>query len=460
MRRLQLIGSSIAFILIFLWGYKATVVPIYSYAGFIFRWPGLEPIAWAIVLCLIPLSIIPMDLSKPSVLVLWWLYVTAYVPSLLMPTITLAIPESTAFPLQLSVLCAMLMLCSVPYSRTLVLPSVSMPGTHFWWILGLAWGGCILFSLNSISPSRVLANIAVLFAGRGSEYLIRADFAEQVSQTGRALGYIGRELAEALDPFLIAYGVISKRWWMLAAGLFGQLVYLGQTGMKEVPFSILLMFLVWFLYRKFRRRFGFAFLATVTVLILICTSIDLATNGGALSTLFTRRALAGPGLLTGFNFEHYSIVAHPGHSFSGTGSAQLVGPPQEIGLYYFGSANIDANANFWAEGFAEYGVPGIFAFGLLVALALWIYDSIAVRGSLELAILLAVVQADALSNSSPLTVLVTHGGLLAGMLLYFAPAFSRPTTTKSDFDGSLQPEPAGPSLYSVAEPRESTRHLL
>src|SRR5215469_15126235 len=165
MRRLQLVASSLAFILVFLWGYRATVVPIYSYAGFIFKWPGIEPMAWVTVLCFIPLAILPMELSKPSVLVLWWLYVTAYVPSLIMPLITLTIPESTAFPLQLSVLCAMLLLCCVPYSKTLVLPSLAMTRTHFWWLLGFAWGGCILFSLNSISLSRVIANIALLFAG-------------------------------------------------------------------------------------------------------------------------------------------------------------------------------------------------------------------------------------------------------------------------------------------------------
>lgn len=421
MRRLRLFACGIVFMVVFLWGYRAAVVPFYSYSGFIFKWPGLEALAWAMVLALIPLAVISLELSKPSVLILWWLYITAYVPSLLIPIITLNIPESTAVPLQLSVLCTMLMLCSVPYSKTLTLPNTVIPRTFFWWALGIVWTGCICFVLNSISVSRVLSNFALLFASGGSEYMIRADFATQVSQTGRVLGYISRELAEALDPFLMAYGFLSKRWWMVAVGLVGQILYFGLTGMKEVPFAVFLMYLIWVLYSRLRKRFGQALLLFVTSLIMVCTCVDLATHTALLSTQFTRRALAGPGLLTGFNFEHYSIVAHPGHSFAGTGSAQLIGPPQEIGLYYFGSVNIDANANFWGEGFAEYGIPGIFAFGLLLAFALWIYDSIAVRRGLELGILLAVIQADALTNSSPFTVLVTHGGILAGMLLYFAP---------------------------------------
>lgn len=421
MKRLRLLAGGVVFIVVFLWGYWAVVVPFYSYSGFIFKWPGFEPLAWAIVLSLIPLTIISLELSKPSVLILWWLYITAYVPSLLIPVITLNIPESTAVPLQLAVVCTMLMLCCVPYSKTLILPSAVVPRIFFWWTMGIVWIGCIIFVLNSISLSRVLANFAILFAAVGAEYTVRADFAAQVSQTGRILGYVSRELAEALDPFLMAYGFLAKRWWMIAVGLLGQVLYFGLTGMKEVPFAVLLMLLIWVLYSRFGKRFGEALLLSVTAMVIVCTFIDLATHTALLSTQFTRRTLAGPGLLTGFNFEHFSIVAHPGHSFSGTGSAQLVGPPQEIGLYYFGSVNIDANANFWAEGFAEYGIPGMFAFGLLLAFALWIYDSIAVRHSMELGILLAVIQADALTNSSPFTVLVTHGGVLAGMLLYFAP---------------------------------------
>jgi hypothetical protein len=95
---------------------------------------------------------------------------------------------------------------------------------------------------------------------------------------------------------------------------------------------------------------------------------------------------------------------------------------REIGLIYFGSSNTDANANLWAQGFADLGVPGILGFTLLVAFAIWLYDSIAAKRNLELAVLLAAMPALALSNSAPTTVLITHGGLAVAMLLYLTPA--------------------------------------
>ena len=265
-------------------------------------------------------------------------------------------------------------------------------------------------------------------------YVVRADFSAQMRQTGSALGYIGylgRELCMALDPFLLAYGFLSKRWWLIILGFGGQLVYFGQTGMKEVPLAVFLMYGIWLLYRRFGGRYGIALLLVVSGMIALCACVDMAKHDAILSAQFTRRTLATPGLLTGFYFEHFSAQGHHGHITDVSGTNDAYAPPQEIGLYYYGTTDADENANFWAEGFAELGVPGMFLFAFLVAFALWLYDSIAARRSLELALLLVVMQADALTNTSPLTVLATHGGLLIAILLYFAPDIGQPLRLKT-----------------------------
>jgi hypothetical protein len=428
MTRLALAACGLAYMGVFLWGYRAVVVPTYAYSGFVFNWPGIGAMAWVTILSLVPLTVIPLELSKPSVLIVWWLYVTAYVPCMLMPAITIALPEPTAIPLQLTVTCTMLLLCVVPYARTLVLPVITVSPAIFWWTLALAWTTCILICLDSINVHRILSNLALIFAGGsvGLEYMVRTDFMAQVSESGRLFGYVGREMSEALDPFMIAYGTLARNWPMLLVGVLGQLIYFGQTGMKEVPVAIVLIFFVWMLFRRYWKRFGLVFLLSASAVLAVASCVDITTDSVTLSAEITRRAVAGPGLLTGYYFEHYSSVAHPGHNFTGTGASQLYGPAHEIGYYYFNNVDMDANANFWAEGFAEFGIPGMFAFAFVVALSLWLYDSIAVLGSLELAVMLAVVLADALANSSPLTILVTHGGVLTGVLLYFAPRFGQP----------------------------------
>ncbi len=420
MKRFLLLCCGLMYVLVFVWGYSSVVAPAFSNAGFSYVWPGLATLGWVTVLSLVPLLVIPQELTKPSLVVIWWLYVSAYVPSMVMPVITLSMPDSVLFPLQMAVLGTMLLLCAVPHAKTLVIPRLVVTPTTFWWVFGLFWAGGIVYCLLTISFSNILANFALLFAGE-SEYVLRADYFTHIAQNGRAIAYLGGWLSRAFDPFLIAWGLITRRWWLVAGGLFGQLIYFGQTGAKGVVFALAFIAFVFFLYNRFRHRFGLVFLVSMVGLVTIATSVDLATHTAMLSTPFTRRALAGPGELTGFYFEHFSSAPHTGHNFSGTGNFQVYGPAQEIGLYYFGNVNVDANANFWAEGFAEFGITGIFAFGLLVVVMLWLFDSVAANHSLQLAVLLIVMQAEALSNSTPPTILVTHGGIIVGLLLYFSP---------------------------------------
>ena len=129
-----------------------------------------------------------------------------------------------------------------------------------------------------------------------------------------------------------------------------------------------------------------------------------------------------PGLLTGFYYEHYSQAAHAGlgYHFSKGGEA-VPAPSYEIGLVYFGNEHIDANANLWAEGFADFGFAGIAGFTLLLTGIVWFYDSVSSRRKLELAVTLFAMQAFDFSNSAPLTTLITHGGIASAFLIWCAP---------------------------------------
>jgi hypothetical protein len=153
--------------------------------------------------------------------------------------------------------------------------------------------------------------------------------------------------------------------------------------------------------------------------VVASAAVDLKSDGIFLSSITTRRTLLDPGLLTGFYYEHYSQTRHAGlgYHFGGAGE-NIPAPSYEIGLVYFGDQHIDANANLWAEGFADFGIPGIFGFTLILATLMWLYDSVAARNRAEFAILLITMQAFAFSNSAPLTVAITHGGIAMTILLW------------------------------------------
>jgi hypothetical protein len=439
MKRLQILAAVGAYVAALLWAYATVVSPAFAYDGFALKWPSGGSMAWLITLSLLPALSLPSSLSKPSVLILWWLYLAAYIPSILIPALSLTMPFEELLPLEMSLLLCMAILRLASWDRVLAVGSMTLSPTVFWSVFTIVWLGGFVF-IVAYDRGSILANLASLFLG-ANEYSIRGEYIAQLSAGGKALGYVVGQLGQALDPYLIAFGIVYRRRLCLIAGIVGQIVVFSLTGYKSILFSSLFLALLFAFTRK-PRSFGMRLTTGLVAIVLLATIADIATKGVFFSTMITRRTLAAPGLLTGFYFEHFSQASHAGFGFRFARFAPpYFGPPQEIGLVYFGSANIDANANFWAEGFADFGIPGIVGFTLLVAFLIWIYDSIASSHSLELATLLAAMPALNLSNTAPTTVLVTHGGIAAALLLYLSP-LRRPEPAS---------EPAAESEFSAEQ---------
>jgi hypothetical protein len=97
-----------------------------------------------------------------------------------------------------------------------------------------------------------------------------------------------------------------------------------------------------------------------------------------------------------------------------------VEPPYIIGSLYF--HGVDANANVWADAYANFGYVGIFCFTLLLAIVLWLYDSMAVDRDMRFAALVIGLPAFALANGGLLTCLLSNGMALAMLLVYLVPS--------------------------------------
>jgi hypothetical protein len=456
-KRVQLLLVVAGYLAALLWVYATILATNFAYQGFRLVWPSPAVMVWLIVLALLPVSMLPLALARPSALILWWMYLAAYIPSIFVPALSLSLSLEKLLPLQISLLLSMWILCLAASGKLLRIGRVTLTPTVFWPAFVIIWAACLGF-VCMYGRANVLANLASLFSG-ATEYDIRSEY---VAERVPALGYIVGQLGQALNPFLIAFGVAYRRTLCLVAGIIGQIVVFGLTGFKTVVFAAIFLPLVLLFMRRSRRNFGLAFTAGLIAMVLTCTVVDRVTGGTYLSSLITRRALATPGLLTGFYFEHFSQVSHAGIGYHFHRDPSALEASREIGLAYFGSTDVDANANMWAEGFGDLGVPGILGFTLLVAIMIWLYDSIAAKGNLEIAVLLTAMPAVGLSNTAPTTLLLTHGGLAIALLLYLVPrpaageepaleiareATERAVVTRSD-----------PAHGSHAESRAETEH--
>jgi hypothetical protein len=421
-RKIKIVAAFSAYFATLLWAYAFVISPLYSYLGYRLNWPGPLRLASMAVFALAPLAFLPIRLARPSVLVLWWLYATVYLPSILLPALTLTLTSTELLPLDTAMLLCLGLMTIASSTKLLSIRRLKMHPAYFWTIVLAIGGSCLLFICTQFRLSTLIFNFASLFAG-GNEYTIRLGFFDQLNQTGRILGYASGQVGEAIDPFLIAFGLVMRRKKLLILGIAGQLILFAVAGNKSILFSTLFPTIIFLLVRRFPRNFGTALASLLTVVVLLSAAGDYLSDGIVFSNLTTRRTFMDPGLLTGFYYEHYSQVPHAGlaYHFPREGETNP-GPSHEIGLIYFGDARIDANANLWAQGFADFGIPGIFAFTLLLSAILWMFDSIAARQNPELGILVIAMQAFFFSNSAPLTVFITHGGLCSALLLWSVPA--------------------------------------
>lgn len=422
MKRLKVIAVLAAYITTLLWAYVAIISPTFAYFGYKLYWPGPARLTWIIVLALAPAMFVPIRLSRPSLLVVWWLYVTVYIPSTLLPTLSLTLSFAELLPLEIVLLLSLGLMVLISSSKHLALRRLKIRSKVYWPGIFFVWASCLIFVLAHFNFSSLIFNLASLFFG-GSEYTIRNGFSEQLSQAGKILVYATGQVGGAIDPFLIAYGLVYRRKILLIAGISGQLMIFAVLGSKSILFSTVFLVIVFVLMRSYRKNFGVALGAVLIAVVLLSAGADWLSKSILLSSITTRRTLMDPGLLTGFYYEHYSKVPHAGLAYHfPRGGEAVPAPSYEIGLVYFGDVHIDANANLWAEGFADFGMPGVIGFTLLLSAILWLYDSIAARRNMELAIMLVTMQAFDYSNAAPLTTFITHGGLASALLLWSAPS--------------------------------------
>jgi hypothetical protein len=360
------------------WVYVDWVAPFYSYSGVIASgvdWPALLFIT---ILSALPAAWLPTKLTRPSDVVLWFLYLFGYVPASAIP-IHLLGPE--LWPI-------------LPFSVVLAVAFATLGVIHRIPLAPLTWSG-----LSERGFSRLLVAIGIVVVGYlvvvfgiptglpdfETVYDARAGYSAIANVTVGA-GYIVPWAGNVIFPFLIAYGLARSRIRLLMFGVSGELLVYATTGFKTVLFSIVLVPLLYVIVRYARRSFG-ALLAWGGVAV-IGISVAATWISGSIwpLALFVTRLLAVPGQMTAYYYDFFS--SHSTYELSRSFLRWLipapfdVDPPYLIGAVYLNDASIDANANIWADAMANYGLVGIVPFTLVLGGVLWLLDSIAAQRDL------------------------------------------------------------------------------
>ena len=414
-RTWAVVGTS-AFLVAYVATYARVISPLYVENGMANKLPGDGSLIVAVIAAAAPSIWLPLTASRPSSLGLWIVFVGGYVPSVLIPPFVLGTGWALT-PYWLALSTSFIVTVVAARLLRLRLPSVTLSAAQYRWLLiGLAAAGAgsaiVLFGLPSRLP------------GLDAVYDVRDEFARALEGAGRLGGYAVWWTGTAIAPMLVAYGAWRRRPLMIAGGfaLFA-LVY-GLAAFRSILFTAVVLIALILLVRRMPLRL--ATVMSVASSALLFVGVAMAAVGWVIPlSLAVRRLLVVPGQVIAYYYDHFSVGPHYllSHSVLGwlTDSPFSVTPPVLIGRSYFGQAQ-NANGNLWADGLANFGIPGLVIASLSFAVILIVLDAVARGKPPIVAVSVGGLSLWSVTNSGLLTAFLTHGIALTIVLVWLLPS--------------------------------------
>jgi len=430
-QRLLLVAGVIGYVALFQWMYENYLYPTWDYFGFHYNVPSPVYLLLPWILSVTPSLWMPVELTRPSQLTYWVLYITVFIPSMFVPLYAgLDTPEEIS--LLMATLCAGFAIMGVCYHLPLARSApVRVSARKFWRGFGLLAAALAIWMIIAFRGH-------MQFLSFNNIYDLR-DIQNDVSE-GTLLNYAFMLLTGACNPLLMACGLFYRRRWLFLAGVLGQLLVYIVGGTKGSILSIVFISGFYVLFRVGRQPFALK-LVTGTLALVggLCWSYVLAGyNPEPLQmhwvALFVvlMRTFSSNGLMTAWYYNFFQSNPHTFYSHV-RGVNWFVhypyerSPALEIGSVYMGGNDPDPTAHFWAtDGIGALGLPGVLLISAFCALVFWALDSAAQKLDPRLAALVTCYAAYNIANISIFTSLCSGGLAILILALYLMPAEAVP----------------------------------
>lgn len=417
-------AAVIVYGLILHWTYQNRIAPLFGYLGSRYRDPDPFNYALSYGLALSLLIVMPRAIEKASDFVVWLLYIMTAVPAITVPQYADILEPGKSIELAVVVTLNFAIVAFLAGRGPSGSLRVRVPAALF-------WQGIAAFSALFYAYLFVTTGLRFTFVSLGEVRDIRFDYRDTIASGGAALGYLIRIQANVINPLLLARGTLTSRWWMAGAGAVGQLLIFSITGYKMTILSIPALIGIALVFRYAPTIRGRLLVLGTIATALTALAVDAAQSSMIYTALFIDRLLLVPGTLTAahvlvFDGQPKDNFAHSSFLGWATSSEYATSPAFYVGAAFSGDARTSANANFFADGFANYGYVGITIEALVLVGILWLINATTRHLPIGLASLLMVVPTLNLVNASVFTSLLTGGFAFAIAVAAAMPDDERP----------------------------------
>lgn len=413
------VAGVLVYALLLHWSYHRLVAPSYGYQGMSYRSPDLVPYVGVTLAVLAAAVALPARINRVSDFILWVVFLVTAAPSALLAQYMETLPVGRATLLGLMVLLTLVLVSTtLGYLPRDVLRKRPLPPKVFFGVL-------TAFALTMYLAMIVKGSLSLTFLSFSEVYEVRATY-KATLLTIPLFGYLISFLYAVVNPVFVAFGIYCRRWLPLLFGALGQaLVYL-VSGQKLVLMFVAAALAVAVLYRKDEKSVSPAVLAwALSALVLLTTVVDLALGRLRLTPVFLYRLIVLPASLTAAYV--WVFDRHPRLNFStvvpffSTDFYQPVPPFEFVGRLFNNAEGVNANVNFFGDGYMHYGYTGMLVEGLVLVLILWATREVTRDVPLPLACIVFLIPTVAITNGSALTAVLTFGFGAGVVVSYFLP---------------------------------------
>lgn len=366
--------------------------------------PGAPIVLFSLIWAGLPSIWMPNRILRPTQILYWFLYLLAYIPSVIVPSFVFRSP-SRFVPAYLALAAGMFIISLSYRVRLIHINREVFSNNRFWLVItSLIMLMFLIVHLRIGIAPRVLAT--------GDVHVARRLF--HASTEGRVGAYMFMWLKNVIAPLILAIGFGWRDRRLVVIGIVvSVLVFMtgGHRSALFVPVGILGL-VIMLNHRK------------SVIPVYLCGgmvgSIIAGITIGLISSIhqpvtLLRRLLLAQGKNMGAYIDFFSNPANPLVMLSNRAFVALPYPYDQpvaaiIGAeYYPRLESTYANSHLWADGYAMFGLFGIILFSALLGFVFWLYDSFSFPLNDNIAILLLVGQVIIVTNTPIFTMLITHG---------------------------------------------------
>ncbi|MBT2485827.1 MULTISPECIES: hypothetical protein [unclassified Microbacterium] len=397
--------------------YSEFMAPRFGYLGWIYREPDPQWMLISYALLLGVSAFLPYTARKFSQYAVWFLYASLLVPVTTLPLYGGGRPPEDTFMFALFCSAVWIGVALILRRDAALLVPVKASGSGlFWTVVGSI---SVITYVYLAAIFGLTFNIVSVF----EIYDIRLSYRDEVIPTVPLLGYLITNQGNVINPFLMAFGLLKRKYWLFALGIVGQLLIYSTTGYKTVLISIPLCLLLVFLLKKRTSVLGAMVVFGAAALAWLAIAIDRIVPLGVVDVLVARTFMTA-GYLMPFYREVYDGGAWALWDYSFLSpfvtAPYDTSPGFHVGAVMIGRPDVQMNASLFADGYANLGFAGIIIEAAVLVVLLFLVDSASRGLPPALVVSAGLLPVFSLANGSPFSAILSYGfGLLIVLLALY-----------------------------------------